>query len=238
MGALWVGRVLCTSARREGAQDSRLIELPPSRMPPSWMSPVTVPRGKTAWLVHGLFLIPAGSNMGASAHFSLVRACHMARPDPKWQEMTVSPQAWKETTGKWHSWWAHCCKWRCSHQMKLWERSRWTVGRLTVIRSVFFNLIHLVMQRYFESPSSLTFISSWNLVEYAVSRPVSHCIPLAYPKSLHPILENSVSGSVPITEVFTWLDKNNRFSPFPCKMTHLFRTCLSAKARFSCPRVH
>ena len=165
MGALWVGRVLCTSARREGAQDSRLIELPPSWMPPSWMSPVTVPKGKTAWLVHGLFLIPAGSNMGASAHFSLVRACHMARPDPKWQEMTVSPQAWKETTGKWHSWWAHCCKRRCSHQMKLWERSRWTVGRLTVIRSVFFNLIHLVMQRYFESPSSLTFISSWNLVE-------------------------------------------------------------------------
>ena len=57
------------------------------------------------------------------------------------------------------------------------------------------------------------------------------------PKSLHPILENSVSGSVPITEVFTWLDKNNRFSRFPCKMTRLFRTCLSAKACFSCPRV-
>lgn len=75
-------------------------------------------------------------------------------------------------------------------------------------------------------------------LEYAISRPLSHWIPLPYPKSLHPILENSVSGSVPITEVFTWLDKNNRFSPFPCKMTRLFRTCLSAKACFSCPRVH
>lgn len=86
MGVLWIGRVLCTSAGREDAQDSRLIELPPSWMPPSWMSPVTVPKGKTAWLVHGLFIIPDGSNMGASAHWS----------EPvTWPDQTQSGRRWQ-----------------------------------------------------------------------------------------------------------------------------------------------
>lgn len=93
----WHG--LCPLGRWEDAQISRLMELPPSQM-----SPITVPQGKIMWLVLGLFIFPAGSDTGASAHVSLVKASHMIRP--WWQEILAPPQVWKgehqKEPGKWH----------------------------------------------------------------------------------------------------------------------------------------